>query len=155
MKRTATTLALLAGFGGGCATTDPGTGPAPGQPKFGTVTKVKEIPNVQGPGGEPVGMTPVAARGQMPQQPPARSGAQNPGSVLGGMKGAVQPAGGVTTGGGVTQASVPGYGDKTRVVQASGFGPGEGRPAPPNAGVLPVPGMGPPGAVAAVGAIMP
>jgi hypothetical protein len=158
MKRTATTLALLAGFGGGCATTDSGTGTGqpPAQPKYGTVTRVKEIPNVQGPGGEPVGMTPVNARGAMPgqpQTPPSGPSAQRPGSLLGGM--GVQPAGAVNTGGVVTQAYLPGGYDRTRVVPASGFGPGNGPPPPPNAGILPVPGQGPPGAVAAVGAIMP
>ncbi|HEX4611431.1 MAG TPA: hypothetical protein VH092_24775, partial [Urbifossiella sp.] len=61
MKRTATTLALLAGFGGGCTSTDKPTSPTG---KFGTVTRPATIPGVQGPGGEPVGMT--SARGAMP-----------------------------------------------------------------------------------------
>jgi hypothetical protein len=157
MKRTATTLALLAGFGGGCATPDGMTGKNTGEPKYGTVTRSKEIPGVQGPTGEPVGMVPANARGQMPQQPPkAGPTAQQPGTLFGGAMSGVQQAGAVNTGGVVTQAYLPGgYGNKSKVVQASGFGPGEGRPAPPNAGILPVPGMGPPGAVAAVGAITP
>ena len=59
MKRTATTLALLAGFGGGCMSTDASKEPTGG---FGTVSHGKQVPGVMGPGGEPV----MAARGAMP-----------------------------------------------------------------------------------------
>ncbi len=52
MKRTATTLALLAGFGGGCMSTDgEERNPSGG---FGTVSRGKQVPGVQGPNGEPV-----------------------------------------------------------------------------------------------------
>ncbi|MBY0460694.1 MAG: hypothetical protein K2V38_25530, partial [Gemmataceae bacterium] len=59
MKRTATTLVLLAGIGGGCAgpatqTQGPPQTPAAPQGGFGTVTRGKEIGGVQGPAGEPV-----------------------------------------------------------------------------------------------------
>src|SRR5436309_3292759 len=157
MKRTATTLALLAGFGGGCATPDAVTGRKAGESGgYGTVTRPMTIPGVQGPGGEPVAVVPANARGQMPQPQPSGPTAQQPGTLFGGAKSGVQQAGGVNTGGMVTNAYLPGgYANKTKVVQASGLGPGDGRPAPPTAGVPPVPGMGPPGAVAAVGAITP
>jgi hypothetical protein len=136
MKRTATTLALLAGFGGGCASTDRAENPTG---KFGTVTRPATIPGVQGPGGEPVAMT--AARGAMP---------------AGEKKGGVVQAGGKSAGGQVVRAHIPGgYATKNEaaVVQINGYGGGAG--GPPPGGILPVPGMGPPGAVAAVGALVP
>ncbi|MBX9579908.1 MAG: hypothetical protein K2X87_06325, partial [Gemmataceae bacterium] len=143
MKRTATTLVMLAGFGGGCASTD---GPKPGaQGGFNTATKPAALPGVQGPAGEMVPMT--TSRGAMPAG----------GKVMAADKG-------------VVRAHVPGIYDG-KVMQASGFGGGcasgdcggghgggggygPGMPGY-NAGVLPVPGMGPPGAVAAVGALVP
>lgn len=144
MKRTATTLVMLAGFGGGCASTDAPKAPQGGG--FGTVTKPMTNPAVQGPAGEAIPMT--VSRG-------------------------AAPAGGKTTPGdkGVVRAHLPGAFD-SKMMQASGFGggcadgncggghggPGGGYgPGAPgyNAGVLPVPGMGPPGAVAAVGALVP
>jgi len=155
MKRTATTLALLAGFGGGCVA--PG-GTAPKDPSggFGTVTKPQSLKGYQGPNGEPV----TAVRGAMPDTPiqqtamfrkyvpgPAvapNSRAQVPGTVTTAAWNASSAGSGiqqVNFGGGCGPAGCgpSGYG-----------GPPQG--GPPN-GVYPVPGMGPPGAVAAVGAM--
>ena len=131
MKRTATTLMLLAGFGGGCVSPD-------GQPAkkaggYGTVTRPATIPGVQGPGGEPVAMT--AARGAAP------GGVQQAGTNRAG--------GGVKTAGMTTAARVPGG-----YVTPANYNPTPGVGGPPN-GILPVPGMGPPGAVAAFGALGP
>ncbi|MFO0800709.1 MAG: hypothetical protein U0804_24860 [Gemmataceae bacterium] len=131
MKRTTTTLALLAGFGGGCTTPDRAENPN----KFGAVTRPATIPGVQGPGGEPVTMT--TARGAAPTSEKK--------TMLSG----VMPAGGKSAGGKVVQANLPGglYTDGG-VKQVNGT-------TPPMGGILPVPGMGPPGAVAAVGAMVP
>lgn len=142
MKRTATTLVMLAGFGGGCASTNDTAAPqgaAPARGGFGTVTKPMANPLVTGPAGEMVTMT---SRGAMPAGGKAAAGK-----------------------GGVVQAHVPGVFD-SKVMPAGGNGPafdaggpgvgGYGPGAPGyNAGILPVPGMGPPGAVAAVGALVP
>lgn len=157
MKRTATTLALLAGFGGGCMSTDgPGGKKQPTIGGYGTVTRPMTAPGYQGPAGEPV---PLTARGTMPTNVVAASG--------------FKPAGTAKAGSGVVQAHMAGVYADSGVVQASGFGPGgpigpggpmtqgfgpTGGPWDPTAGqhgILPVPGMGPPGAVAAVGAIVP
>ena len=102
---------------------------------FGTVTRPVAAPGVQGPAGEMLPMR--TSRGAMPAG----------GKVAAADKGVV------------VQASIPGvYGD-SKIVQANGFGgpgAGYGGPGPhSNAGILPVPGMGPPGAVAAVGALVP
>jgi hypothetical protein len=163
MKRTATTLVLLAGFGGGCVSPDGATANRPAQPGgFGAVTRAREVPGVQGPAGEPVHM--VAARGAMPQSgspAPSQAAANQPRTTLFGGSGVQQASSKAGPGaGGVVQAHIPGgYAMKSGVVPASGFGtPGNGPSgpgAPINTGVLPVPGMGPPGAVAAVGALVP
>lgn len=141
MKRTATTLVLLAGFGGGCVSPDGSNAKQQmTQGGYGTVTRPATVPGVQGPGGEPVAMT--AARGAMPATPAVdRTG--------------IRPAGGVTVDGssGVVRAHIPGgYMAKSDpgVVPVNGYGP-----PVDNRGILPVPGMGPPGAVAAVGAMVP
>lgn len=134
MKRTTTTLALLAGFGGGCTTPDRAENPQ----KFGAVTRPATIPGVQGPGGEPVTMT--TARGAAPT-------AEKKGMFSG-----VMPAGGKAASGKVVQAHLPAQYTDGGVKQVNGTGPGGG---PPVGGILPVPGMGPPGAVAAVGALVP
>lgn len=135
MKRTATTMMLLAGFGGGCVSPDSQAVKKAGG--YGTVTRPATIPNMQGPGGEPVAMT--AARGAAP------------GSVQ--QASYVQPArSGVRTANGMTAAHIPGG-----YVTPANYNPPPGMPAmggPPN-GIYPVPGMGPPGAVAAMGAIGP
>ena len=138
MKRTASTLILLAGFGGGCATSDGGMARKPTAPGgYGTVTRAKEIPGVQGPGGEPVAMT--AARGAMP----GSAGGAPPATAVNAM--GVKPAGGVKTDGGVVQAHLPGQYTMGPAVRPVNYDQG----GPPRGGILPVPGMGPPGAVAA------
>jgi hypothetical protein len=157
-------MVLLAGLGGGCVSPDGAAGKKEQTGGFGTVTRARENPKYQGPGGEPVGM--IAARGAAPTTPsaptsgPSGPTAQQPGTLFGSMKSTntVQPAAYTAKiDPGVTTAYLPGgYMSKGGVVQASGFGgPPSGPGAPVNAGVLPVPGMGPPGAVAAVGAIVP
>ena len=101
---------------------------------FGRVTRPMAAPGVQGPNGEPIVMT--AARGAMPAVTQAG-----------------YPAGTASVrGSGVVRAHVPGVmSNESKVVAANYNETGE----PSNAGIIPVPGMGPPGAVAAVGAINP
>ena len=129
MKRTATTLMLLAGFGGGCVSPDsskPAKSSATGG--FGTVTRPMTAPGVQGPGGEPVTLTQTQARGAMPG-------------------GSTYPAGTASVGGtstGVVRAHIASGLSDGGVVKANGE-------TSSSAGITPVPGMGPPGAVAAVG----
>ena len=148
MKRTATTLVLLAGFGGGCASPDGGakqTGPG----GFGTVTRAREIPGVQGPAGEPVGMT--AARGAMPGGVKQAGYSTSMTDALG-----VQQASGFrkrAPAADCNTCSVPG------AYSGAMAGPGPSDRAVPvpyeggrGGGILPVPGQGPPGAVAAIGA---
>ncbi|MBN9119509.1 MAG: hypothetical protein J0I06_10185, partial [Planctomycetes bacterium] len=114
MKRTATTLVLLAGLGGGgCATSDhtahrptqqqPQPQPAGG---FGTVTRGKQADNLQGPLGEPVMM---AARGAMPA---GGSGVRQAGgtNTLVGTTGVIRPAGGPNPTYANVTAVVPGVG---------------------------------------------
>jgi hypothetical protein len=142
MKRTATTLALLAGFGGGCMSTDgPMAKNTPQTGGFGTVTRPATAKGLQGPTGEPITLT-TTARGAMP-------------TGSGAMPNTVVQATGYTAVGSkksptTIRGRVPGLSTvDSRVIQVNGnFGP-------PQAGILPVPGMGPPGAVAAVGAINP
>jgi hypothetical protein len=134
MKRTATTLALLAGLGGGCASTKTQPAPKVGAQTaggFGTVTRGRTIDNLQGPLGEPVMVTGA---------PVMQAGGTSP-------KGYVSTAGGaVVPGGGVVRAS-GGFG-------APGFGAsGPYGPQMPHQGILPVPSIGPPGAVAGYGAL--
>jgi hypothetical protein len=155
MKRTAATLALLAGFGGGCMST---SGPNATKTKmpggYGTVTRPMAVPGVQGPGGEPVAMT--AARGAAPAK--EKSWAFSPSTAIGAI--GIKPASAKgTVNGKVVQAHVPGIfaAEESGIVQTSGWGNGAagfGGGSPPG-GIYPVPGMGPPGAVAAVGAIVP
>jgi hypothetical protein len=136
MKRTATTIALLAGLGGGCMNSD-GAKPTQQAGGFGTVTRPATARNVQGPTGEPVTLT-TTARGAMPGNPPST----------------VMQASGVRTADAKSPTTIRGYvpGLSTvdsRVIRVNGdYGP-------PQGGILPVPGMGPPGAVAAVGAMNP
>jgi hypothetical protein len=143
MKRTATTLILLAGFGGGCVS-PAGPGPKNEQPStggFGTVTRPQAIPGVQGPGGEPVAMS---ARGNVT---PAAGYASVSDKSSGVQQALYKP--------GATSAVLPGgymtSGSSSNIQQVGYHGP----TAPPNTGIMPVPGMGPPGAVAAVGSIGP
>ena len=144
MKRTATTLALLAGFGGGCMSTDgPNAKQAKGPGGFGTVTVPATANGVQGPNGEPIPLVArTTARGAMPNS----SGA--PSTVVSAT--GYRPAGKSNT---VIRGYVPGISTvDSRVMQANGNEPPYG---PPQGGILPVPGMGPPGAVAAVGSMNP
>ncbi|AWM41097.1 hypothetical protein GobsT_02940 [Gemmata obscuriglobus] len=154
MKRTATTLVLLAGFGGGCVSPESQANKQPQRPGgFGTVTRPKEVPGVQGPGGEPL----VAMRGPTP------GGVRPAGATtLVGSNGYVRPVSGdgpnvVTTAEGCTNCAVPGVGGN--VIRDSGPGYGYGAMGPygphSNKGIVPVPTMGPPGAVAYVGPMGP
>ena len=161
MKRTATTLVLLAGLGGGgCVSPATQAQKQQQQPAggFGTVTRGKEVNTVQGPMGEPV----MAARGTMPAAASGVRQAGGPGTIFGN-NAYVRPAGGVTPASvgpndGATNCSVPGVGGNM-IRQANFNGaPGYGASGPygpqmSNQGILPVPTMGPPGAVAAVGAL--
>jgi hypothetical protein len=158
MKRTASTLLLLAGLGGGgCVSPTPQAqkqAPAGG---FGTVTQGKQIASMQGPLGEPV----MGVRGAPP------GGVQQAGgtNTLFGTAGDIRPASGmsptyITSSDGCTNCSVPGIGGS--VIRDSGYGQSSGAgtyrpqmPQMPRYGIVPTPGMGPPGAVAAVGALMP
>lgn len=154
MKRTATTLVLLAGFGGGgCVSPDGATTGNKKQPAaggFGTVTKAREIPGVMGPGGEPVSM--VAARGATPGGGVKQAGYSSatdamgvvPASGFGKRKAAAPDCGPVTT------AHVPG-GYAGPAVGPGYAGPPAGYGEAPRGGILPVPGQGAPGAVASVG----
>lgn len=161
MKRTATTLVLLAGLGGGGCVSPATQAQKQQQPTggFGTVTRGKEVNTVQGPMGEPV----MAARGTMPAAASGVRQAGGPGTIFGN-NAYVRPAGGVTPASvgpndGCTSCSVPGVGGNM-IRQANFNGaPGGGGASGPygpqmsNQGILPVPTMGPPGAVAAVGAL--
>lgn len=152
MKRTATTLVLLAGFGGGCVSTE-GV-PSASMGGYNTVSYGRVVPGVVGPSGEPV----IAARGVMPASGSSSGSSGQDHSA----NGAVRPAGWLRPAddGCPTCAHVPG-------AHAPLFGPhfnkwskvSSGTPAPgmheTHKGILPVPGMGPPGAVAAVGALVP
>ena len=138
MKRTATTLALLAGFGGGCMNTDGPNTKTTQAGGFGTVTKPATARNVQGPTGEPVTLT-TTARGAMPSGPVPKTAVEASGYKAVGAK---SPT--------TIRGYVPGISTvDPRVIQVNGeYGP-------PTGGILPVPGMGPSGAVAAVGAMNP
>lgn len=157
MKRTATTLVLLAGFGGGCASTDAPKQTGPGG--FGTVTRAREVPGVQGPAGEPVSM--AAARGAMPTGGGVKQAGYT--ASVSDALGVQQVSGfrkGKAAAPDCNTCSVPGvYGGAVGGGPAFGGGPGYSAvPVPyegPRGGILPVPGQGPPGAVAAIGAIGP
>ncbi|MCI0702233.1 MAG: hypothetical protein L0241_14210, partial [Planctomycetia bacterium] len=176
MKRTATTLVLLAGLGGGGCISSAPPGQTqqqqqyPGGGGFGTVTRGKQIDGLQGPGGEPV----MAARGMMPAGAP--NGVQRAGgaNTLIAASGVVRPVSGlnptqVGPGDGCTNCIVPGVGGGlvrghpgfghggliSPGIPYSGQNYGHGTPQLPSYGILPVPSHGPPGAVAAHGAITP
>ena len=147
MKRTAATLALLAGFSGGCMSTDGGSKQATGG--YGTVTRGKELGSYMGPEGQPI----VAARGASPGAvspavfrkfgTPSAAELQTVAHIPG------RSAGGVVQAsyGGMPGAEFGGMGGMPGMP-----GPGYGAP-PGHGGILPVPGMGPPGAVAGAGAL--
>ncbi len=155
MKRTASTLVLLAGFGGGCVAPEvqtQNTSPPQRAAGFGTVTHPKEVRGLQGPGGEPV----VAVRGAAP------SGVKQAGATtLVGDRGVIRPVSGdgpnYATPNEGAGCAVPGVGGS--VIRDSGAGYGAYGPYGPQManmprhGIVPVPTQGPPGAVAAFGAI--
>jgi hypothetical protein len=148
-------MILLAGLGGGCASLDMADGPKP----FGQASTGREVPGVEGPNGEPIHV----AAGQMPTDSgvkradarmPAKakdSGIKQTAGIarLDGMGGGIRTPG---VHAGKMAANDGGY------PGASPYGPmthGFAEMIGHGAGVLPVPAMGPPGAVAAVGAIGP
>jgi hypothetical protein len=167
MKRTASTLLLLAGLGGGGCVTPTATPPAKQQAAsggFGTVTYGKQIGNVQGPLGEPVMAT--AARGAAPTGVVPAGGT----NTLLGNGVTIRPASAmnptmISSADGCTNCAVPGVGGSVIRDPGASFGygppPGAGAlgynptnpygpqmPRMPKSGILPVPGQGPPGAVA-------
>ncbi len=187
MKRTATTLILLAGLGGGgCVSSDTHTHGNYAQTThrggFGTVTRGQPVPSVQGPLGEPVMQT--QARGATPGVS-GPSGVMPAGgaATLIGEEGVFRPVGAwgsrrLISGESCTNCSVPGIGG--RILNGGGRMPADGYGMPdgygktnipydpgipakygpqmphmPRYGILPVPGQGVPGAVAAYGALMP
>src|SRR5687768_16074226 len=128
MKRTAAAFVLVAGLGGGCTTTDHQSEPKIVYPSGG--------PSAQymGAHGEPV-QSPMYSRGQKP--PVVRADARNL------PKGGVIPA----------SAAERGYSDKTGMMAKGGPVPMGDDGVPGfylSRGILPVPAMGPYGAVAAV-----
>ena len=135
MKRTAAAFVLLAGLGAGCTTTDHKAGPV----------NMARAPQYMGPHGEPV--TAVTARGQAPGGI-TRADARN------------LPQGGIVP---VTGNGTPGLGlglgyENPSDVAKGGWVPTGADGVPgyyPGRGILPVPAMGPYGAVAAVGALPP
>jgi hypothetical protein len=156
MKRTATTLVLLAGFGGGCVSPDTQKDPTGG---FGTVTRGKQVPGVVGPTGEPV----MAARGVMPAggQLPDGGGIRQTALLSGSSCTECNTCAHVPGSSPLWKRAFSGMRD-SKVMLAShewGHGHGHGNYGPPPGygagGILPVPGMGPPGAVAGVGALVP
>jgi len=143
---------LLAGFGGGCVSPDGGASKQTGG--YGTVTRGKEINTYQGPNGEPV----ISARGAAP--------------------GGVKQAGGTSDNSGIepalfrkwgtpaasnvkTVAYVPGMAGTPgcSTGDCGGYAAGPvmgGYPGPnPHGGILPVPGLGAPGATAGIGSMVP
>jgi hypothetical protein len=140
MKRTAAAFVLLAGLGGGCMTTDHKADPVKTAkvpaPRPAETARAAQQQYV-GPHGEPV--APVTARGQAPGGI-TRADARN------------MPAGGIIP------VSGDGYGDIVgRQAKGGWVATGaDGVPGYyPGRGILPVPAMGPYGAVAAVGALPP
>lgn len=151
MKRTAATIAMLAGLGG-CATPDAQQGAKP----FGQASVGREVPGVVGPEGGP-----VHAAGQMPtgKEGVVRADARTPAGKKSDPM-VRQTAGfAQVTGGMVHTPGLHGLG------HGGGCASGDCGPSPygpmqhglgmamGHGGILPAPGMGPPGAVAAVGAI--
>ena len=136
MKRSAAAFVLLAGLGGGCMTTDhkaDKTAKAPTlRPAEAAWTARQQY---MGPHGEPV--TPVTARGQAPGGITRADARDMP-------KGGIIPVGG--------------YDDPVGREAMGGWVPTGADGVPgyyPGRGILPVPAMGPYGAVAAVGALPP
>ncbi|HEX3146687.1 MAG TPA: hypothetical protein VHR66_01210 [Gemmataceae bacterium] len=138
MKRTAAAFMLLAGLGGGCMTTDHKADSASAKYPASSATEAIQY---RGPHGEPI--TPATVRGQAP-------------SGISRADGRDMGAGGIVP--------VTGYGDRVGREATGGYLPTRGNvptgtdgvPAfYPGRGIMPVPPMGPYGAVAAVGAMPP
>ena len=136
MKRTAAAFMLIAGLGGGCMTTEPKADLARTAKHPASVpTQTVRPADFMGPHGEP-----LTARGQAPGGIVRADGRNLP-------KGGIMPVDGslipdITPGDYAKGGAVP-------------LGP-DGMPAYyPGRGILPVPAMGPYGAVAAVGALPP
>src|SRR5690348_5651335 len=133
MKRTAAALMLIAGLSGGCMTTNKKPEPKVNGPEAGAVQATGYV----GPHGEPI--TRSAYRGQSPAVTRA--------DYIDNMPGKVVPASGAEL--------IP---EKTQRTARGGWVPTGSDGVPgyyPGRGVLPVPAMGPYGAVAAVGALPP
>jgi hypothetical protein len=152
MKRTAATIAMLAGLGG-CATPDAQEGMKPfGQASFG-----REVPGVVGPEGGP-----IHASGQMPtgKEGVIRADARMPAGrksdpMVRQTAGFAQVSGGGAHTPGLHGHKLGHGGHGADFGGPSPYGPMQSRfgTALGHGGILPTPGMGPPGAVAAVGAI--
>jgi hypothetical protein len=163
MKRTAGTIMLLAGLGG-CASPDGGNTPTAGMRPFNKPYQVVETPGVMGPNGEPIPMTmpnPAAVRGAAPGGVVPASATTSKGAASG-----VQQAGFSSGAGCSAEGCATGDGGGAYI--PGGYGHGHGGGVDPyaygpmghglgtlmgNNGIMPVPGMGPAGAVAAIGAI--
>ncbi len=130
--RSAGTFLILLGLSGCVA-----DGPQVGSQPFNQPYRVKEAKGVMGPHGTPLAMS---ARGKI--KSPYQNGR------------AIQPAGGVAgMSGGVKHANY--VGSPSGGIQRVNFGGHAGGPGGGQIGAPNVPPMGPPGAVAAVGAIPP
>lgn len=143
MKRIAAFL-LLAGLGGGCATTDTAkkSGPAP----FNAASTGKTVPGVVGPTGEP-----VVAKGPVVQASAATTVTDPNVSQTAGFARIVGKGSECSScGGGVATPGIfHGANAGCSTCAGGGYSGNYGR------GIIPVPPMGPPGAVAAIGAIGP
>ncbi|MFO0850482.1 MAG: hypothetical protein U0871_18280 [Gemmataceae bacterium] len=150
MKRTAATVVMLAGLGG-CATPDGGTTAGPAPTPFGQASRAKEVPGLVGPDGAPVAVTAAA------QMPTGKDAKVVRADLRGKGDGEVKQASGwsrIRGGGACSSCGGSGCSHCSGggAAGASPFGPMSGGPFA-GRGILPAPGMGPAGAVAAVGAI--
>lgn len=166
MKRTVGAVLILAGLGGGCVSPNRSQ---PG-PQFNQVSRAKEIPGVVGPMGQPIaqganGQAFVSASDGMGVTPASYSARgsgydiQQAGFLKGG---AGHSAGGCDTcgnGGGLGGGGAPAFGHfigGPRPEKHGGLAVNHQIPKYyPGGGIVPAPAMGPPGAVAAVGALPP
>lgn len=147
MKRI-TTLLLLAGLGTGCATTERATSDAK---PFNTASRGKEVPGVVGPTGVPMmksasGVVPASASSTTMQD----SGVQQAvgfSRVIGGGCNT-----GCNTG---CNVHTPGLFNRWHNSGCNSCGDVPGMSGGYGRGIIPAPVMGPPGAVAAIGAIGP
>src|SRR5579883_2039075 len=158
MKRTAGTIMLLAGLGG-CTSPDGGNRQATAVKPFGATYRGVEAPGYMGTTGEPVHLTQAAARGAAPGGVTQTSSVSKPGSQQ------VQQVGFSKAGAGCADGSCAAGDSGTAHIGGGHHGGGAYDPYAygpmghgvgtmlGNNGIFPVPGMGPAGAVAAVGAI--